>query len=62
MPILSLHERADSDRPALVAGAEGRLTYRDLRRVVSESRRLFECRDKALVAIFCDRDTDSVTA
>lgn len=62
MPILSLHERAHGDRPALVAGSERSLTYRDLRRVVSESSRLFECRDKALVAIFCDRDTDSVTA
>ncbi|MGH3201153.1 MAG: AMP-binding protein [Streptosporangiaceae bacterium] len=62
MPILSLHERAHGDRPALVADAEGRLTYRDLRRVVSQSRPLFEGRDKALVAVFCDRDLDSVTA
>lgn len=62
MPILSLHERAHSDRVALVAGAEGPLTYRDLWKLVSDSLYLFDYPDKALVAIFCDRDMDSVTA
>jgi len=62
MPILSLRERARSDRVALVAGAEGPLTYRDLWRLISDSLYLFDYRDKALVAIFCDRDMDSVTA
>ena len=62
MPILSLHDRAHGDRLALVADAEQRLTYRDLRRVVGQSRHLLEGRDKSLVAVFCDRDLDSVTA
>jgi hypothetical protein len=60
--MLSLHERAQSDRVALVADTEARLTYRDLWRIVSQSRYRFEYRDKALVAIFRDRDTDSVIA
>lgn len=60
--MLSLHDRAHSDRVALVGDADHRLTYRDLWRTVNESRHLFDCPDKALVAIFRDRDLDSATA
>jgi acyl-CoA synthetase (AMP-forming)/AMP-acid ligase II len=50
------------DAVALITAAGQPLTYRGLRRMIAESSRLFECPDKALVAIFSDRDTDSVTA
>jgi len=62
MPILNLHDRARRDAVALITAAGQRLTYRDLSRLTDRSRHVFECRDKALVAVFSDRDAGSVTA
>jgi hypothetical protein len=59
---LSLQSRTRSDAVALVAGGERCLSFRDLSRMLSELQWLFERPEKALIAVFVDRDFDAVLA
>jgi acyl-CoA synthetase (AMP-forming)/AMP-acid ligase II len=60
--MFGLEERATSDATALIVGQGEVLTYQALVRSISESGSLFEYPEKALVAIFGDRNVDSVIA
>jgi acyl-CoA synthetase (AMP-forming)/AMP-acid ligase II len=57
-----LPTRTRRDATALVLPGGRAVTYRDLPRMLGEPRRLLESGTKALVAIFADRDPDSVAA
>jgi acyl-CoA synthetase (AMP-forming)/AMP-acid ligase II len=59
---LPLHCRSHNNAVALVAAGGRRISYHDLYQMLGEVGRLLDCPDRALVAIFVDRDLDSVVA
>jgi acyl-CoA synthetase (AMP-forming)/AMP-acid ligase II len=56
---LALSSRTRSDAVALLSGDGRQISYRDLPRMLSQPQRLLDFPEKALVAIFADRDLDS---
>jgi acyl-CoA synthetase (AMP-forming)/AMP-acid ligase II len=62
MSILNLNDRDGADAIALIQGAGGELTYRDLYRKIDSLKAVFGASAKALIAIFGDRDLDSIVA
>jgi acyl-CoA synthetase (AMP-forming)/AMP-acid ligase II len=59
---LSLHRRTRTKAIALVTESGHAITYRALLRALSVPLRLLEFHDKALVAVFADRNLDSILA